>query len=156
MGQTDFVTCEQQRHRPDCAFAKSDQRLLYLLSGKYNSSVRPMKTFNTLASLCSWAGLFRLTRSETSKTGFLALWSKNIWTTTRENMSSGVCEQHRRRPACTSAQSDQCLCYKLSGKYNSLISTMQNFNILASLSRPSSAVLPVRLWPDHFFCPKWF
>ena len=24
-----------------------------------------------------------------------------------------VCKQHRRRPACTSAQSDQCLCYSL-------------------------------------------
>ena len=26
-------------------------------------------------------------------------------------MSSGVCEQHRRRPACATAQSDQRLCY---------------------------------------------
>ena len=26
---------------------------------------------------------------------------------------SGVCEQHRRRPACASAQSDQRLCYSL-------------------------------------------
>ena len=25
----------------------------------------------------------------------------------------GVCEQHRRRPACASAQSDQRLCYSL-------------------------------------------
>ena len=29
------------------------------------------------------------------------------------NLSSGVCEQQRHRPACTSAQSDQCLCYSL-------------------------------------------
>ena len=28
-----------------------------------------------------------------------------------------VCEQHRRRPACASAQSDQRLCYSLIGKY---------------------------------------
>ena len=37
---------------------------------------------------------------------------------TRENLSSGVCEQHRRRPACASAQSDQRLCYSLNGKYH--------------------------------------
>ena len=28
----------------------------------------------------------------------------------------GVCQQQRRRPACASAQSDQCLCYSLIGK----------------------------------------
>ena len=33
-----------------------------------------------------------------------------------ENLSSGVCEQHRRRPA--SAQSVQRLCYLLFGKYH--------------------------------------
>ena len=32
-----------------------------------------------------------------------------IWASTRETLSSGVCEQHRRRPACASAQSDQRL-----------------------------------------------
>ena len=37
---------------------------------------------------------------------------------TRESLSSGVCEQHRHRPACASAQSDQRLCYSLFGKYN--------------------------------------
>ena len=31
----------------------------------------------------------------------------------RENLSSGVCEQQRRRPACAFAQSDKCLCYLL-------------------------------------------
>ena len=35
---------------------------------------------------------------------------------TRENLSLGVCEQHRRRPACASVQSDQRLCYTLIGK----------------------------------------
>ena len=30
-----------------------------------------------------------------------------IRASTRENLSSGGCKQHRRRPACTSAQSDQ-------------------------------------------------
>ena len=39
-----------------------------------------------------------------------------IWAATRENLSSGVCEKHRGRPACTSAKSDQRLCYSLFGK----------------------------------------
>ena len=46
---------------------------------------------------------------------------------------SGVCEQHRRRPACASAQTDQRLCYSLCGKYNIQTCYMRNFNILASL-----------------------
>ena len=36
-----------------------------------------------------------------------------IWASTQENLSSRVCEQHRPRPACASAQSDQRLCYSL-------------------------------------------
>ena len=31
------------------------------------------------------------------------------------NPDFGVCEQRRRRPACACAQSDQRLCYSLSG-----------------------------------------
>ena len=34
---------------------------------------------------------------------------------TRENLSSEIFEQHRRRPACASAQIDQRLCYSLTG-----------------------------------------
>ena len=44
-----------------------------------------------------------------------------------------ACEQQRRRPAGAYAQSDQHLCFSLSGKHNSTTSSMQNFNILASL-----------------------
>ena len=39
-----------------------------------------------------------------------------IRTSSRENLSSVVCEQHRRRPAFASAQSDQRLYYSLFGK----------------------------------------
>ena len=46
------------------------------------------------------------------------LFEEIIWALTRENLSFGVCEQHRGRPACTSAQSDQRLCYSLIGKYH--------------------------------------
>ena len=48
-----------------------------------------------------------------------------IWASTRENLTSGGgggggggCEQHQRRPACASAQSDQRLCYSLFEKYH--------------------------------------
>ena len=45
----------------------------------------------------------------------------------------GVCEQQRCRPACTSAQSDQHLCYSLNGKYHIQTCYKQYFNFLASL-----------------------
>ena len=35
----------------------------------------------------------------------------HIWASKQENLSSGVCEQQRRRPAPASVQSDQPLCY---------------------------------------------
>ena len=37
---------------------------------------------------------------------------------TRENLSSGGCEQPRRRLACAYAQSDQRLCYSLNRNYH--------------------------------------
>ena len=40
-------------------------------------------------------------------------WLYHNWPSSRENLSSGVCEQNRRRPACASPQSDQRLCYSL-------------------------------------------
>ena len=43
---------------------------------------------------------------------------QDIWASTRVNLSSGVCEQHRHRPACASAQSDQRLCYSRFVKYH--------------------------------------
>ena len=55
-----------------------------------------------------------------------------IWASARENLSSGVCKQHRRRPACASAQSDQRLCYSLSGKYHMWTCSRWNFNFLTS------------------------
>ena len=41
-----------------------------------------------------------------------------LWAWTRENLSSGVCKQLRRRPACASVQSDQHLCYLCIEKYH--------------------------------------
>ena len=40
------------------------------------------------------------------------------WAATGENLTSGCWEQHRRRPACASAQTDQRLCYSPFGKYH--------------------------------------
>ena len=51
----------------------------------------------------------------------------------RENLSLGFCEQHRRRPACASAQSDQLLCCSLSGEQSSQACSIQNATFLASL-----------------------
>ena len=55
------------------------------------------------------------------------------WALTRENLSSGVCEQQKGRPACAHAQSDQHLCYSLIGKYHILTYYKRIFNVLASL-----------------------
>ena len=41
-----------------------------------------------------------------------------IWALKQENLSSGVCQQQRRKPDCASTQSDQHLCYSLNGKYH--------------------------------------
>ena len=55
-----------------------------------------------------------------------------IWASTQENLSSVVCEQQRRRPACATTQSDQRLCYLLFEKYHIKACYKQNFNFLAS------------------------
>ena len=55
------------------------------------------------------------------------------WASSRENLSSGGCEQHRRRPACASAQSDQRLCYSRFVKNYMLACYKRNFIFLASL-----------------------
>ena len=56
----------------------------------------------------------------------------SFWASTRENLSSEVCEQYRHRPACAYAQSDQRLCNLPLGKYHMQTSYRWNFNFLAS------------------------
>ena len=55
------------------------------------------------------------------------------WASTRENLSSGVCEKHRRRPACASAQPDQRLCLSLieSIIYRLATSAISNFYLVS-------------------------
>ena len=48
-----------------------------------------------------------------------------IWASTQENLSLGVCKQQRRRPACTSMQSDQCLCCSIFGNVYVKIATSE-------------------------------
>ena len=53
----DLVACEQQRRRSACAFAQSDQRLCYSLSGKNRSQTCSNQNFNGIVSVTEQAGL---------------------------------------------------------------------------------------------------
>ena len=55
----DFVACEQQRRRPACASAQSDQRLCFSLTEKYDSLTCHMQNLKILVSLCSLADCFQ-------------------------------------------------------------------------------------------------
>ena len=76
---------------------------------------------------------FTKVREKTFKNGVKDKLYKVKGAATRENLSSGVCEQHGCRPACASAQSDQRLCYSLFGKYHMITCFRLNFNFLPSL-----------------------
>ena len=63
--------------------AQSDQRLCCSLLRSFNIYIQ---NFKTLASPCSWAGLFDFSGSQTPKTGFLVTWLIYIifWVLVRE------------------------------------------------------------------------
>ena len=88
--------------------------------------------FDFLSLKGGWTG-----SSESIHVKILHCWKSHVaaqnWASTRENLSSMVCDEHRRRPACASAQSDQSLCYSLFGKNNIWPCYGWNFNFLASL-----------------------
>ena len=66
------VVCEQQRHRPACAYAQTDQRFYYSLIGKCISLLSSSKiSIFQLVCVDEEAGL-KLALLETPKTGFLA------------------------------------------------------------------------------------
>ena len=52
-----------------------------------------------------------------------------------ENLLLPLCEQQRRRSACASMQSDQCLCCSLLRQYNTYTCYIQSFKTLASFCR---------------------
>ena len=84
--------------------------------------------FNFLDSLCSWGDWFESHFVGNPEDRFLSHRGPNkpvyeilvfiIWATSWQNLSSGVCEHQKRRPACAFEQSDQRLCYSLIGKYH--------------------------------------
>ena len=56
--------------------------------------------------------------------------SVNIWAGPWENVSYAIYEQQRRRSACASAQSDQCLCCLLPRQNDTSSLYIRNFKIL--------------------------
>ena len=67
----------------------------------------------------------RTTKTQTS-------WADQMGINVRKPVFA-VCEQQRRRPSCASPQSDQCLCYLLTGKYHIWTCYKQIFSFLAGL-----------------------
>ena len=57
---------------------------------------------------------------------------RNKWATMPENLTFCILQESDRQ-ACLSAQSDQCLCFSLSGKFYVSTLYIQNFDILSSL-----------------------
>ena len=57
----------------------------------------------------------------------------SIWARPWENVSYAICEQQRRRSACTHAQSDQRLCCSLPKQNDTSSLYIRNFKILAGL-----------------------
>ena len=114
--------CDQQCLRSACAYAQSDQSLCWSL--EYSMSVKLLTEhhleFISLKGGCTGS-------SETTLVKMPHCWkshamaqicdyksdsiSQQMGVFTRENMSLRVCKQHRRRPACASTQSNQCLCF---------------------------------------------
>ena len=101
-----FAICEQQRHRSPCASAQSDQRLYYSLPGKYNTSSFHIHNFKPLANLCSWA---------------------MPW----ENVSPGVSNQPRHKPACAGTEASWSL----------EISPIESSDIILSQQRATKALI---------------
>ena len=66
------------------------------------------------------AAYFRASNIESQIQGILDSRNNKLafWPQLEKNLSSVVCEQIRRRPTCTSTQSDQCLCYSFIEKYH--------------------------------------
>ena len=110
----------------------------YDLFSKKHSTVKYSPPFETITALFTSTSLspagveiFEFARCTKTHLECFSL----IVAPTRENLSSWVCEQQRRRPACASAQTDQRLCYSLIGKYHILTCYKRNFNFLDSLCR---------------------
>ena len=65
----------------------------------------------------------------------LLLKSRFYWSLHSRNLSSGVCEQPRCRPACASAQSNQCICQSLLIISNLVREKFQSFKLISVAKR---------------------
>ena len=86
----DYVACEQQKCRPACASAQTDQRLCCSLSGKYNGKACYMQNINIPASLVAQQVGFSLTLSQTPNTCFLATRHLSIGIALANSMESDL------------------------------------------------------------------
>ena len=85
-----LVVCEQQRRRPACASAQSDQRLCYSLFWKVSYPNCYKRNFNFLASLCSWAGLCESHSVGNTEDRFCSDEAQILWNSWWENLSCGL------------------------------------------------------------------
>ena len=69
--------------------------------------------------------------ASTSIIHFLAV-AINNWGWTREALTLLYVNKKRCRPACAPAQTDQCLCFSLPGRFHMLICYMQKVSTIAS------------------------
>ena len=96
--------------------------LIIALLNSVNSYQKDSHIFTHMMNFYWWNNASRFTWNQ-----------KIIWVLMRLNLSSGFCEQQRRIPAYASRQTNQCLCYSLSGKYHIKTCYKRNFIFLASL-----------------------
>ena len=108
-----------QYFSPSLSYHLSLRSLLCLfLSGRFTQVLLYINSFSMKTSIHSIENSIepgQLNSEELGKIPYdldiINCWQMIIWALMQENLSSGVWEQHRGRPACAYAQSDQRLCY---------------------------------------------
>ena len=118
--------CVQQRLRPACAYAQSDQSLYYFL--EYSMTLRPLTKYHleflSLQGGCTGSSestlvKYHIVGNHMSLLIFRPATHQNLilymGLIVRKPVFE-VCEQQRRRPACAFPRSDQGLCFSLFGK----------------------------------------
>ena len=96
------------------AFKLSDDVFIMLINVKMPIIVGILTFMSMINFMLSWVEHDFFLKIKWKKATDICI----IWASTRENLSSGVWEQYRCRPACAPAQSAQHLCFLLFGKYH--------------------------------------
>ena len=100
----------------------------------------------------SWVGLVKVALQMFQISPFLWRNRESIWAGPWENVAYVICEQQRRRSACASAQSDQCLCCSLPRCVMSLVSVTKISNfMLASVPEQAGLSLTYSETPEDMF-----